>query len=292
MVSAVTFGKREPEIWQLSGQPVHVEQTLVAGAADHVIVISGPWESAEQLGSIARALNAQGISATLLHLPGCGRTPDLPGTEYASWVALIEALCQRERRDEQKLVLLGIGLGGTLAFHAAAKGAPIDALCMTAVGDPRRDALRRRILGDDWPPLLTTLGMQWLSPLIGDRRWVPPGVAARPLSLLANPAPLPRHSLRWLSSFLTYAPAVEPEEFRRCPVVLLAPTADRWLQLEPSLDFYRRLPGDKQLHMLEGAEHLPVDAASAEMLVHALRHALGHAFHHAEGWAPASDESA
>jgi alpha-beta hydrolase superfamily lysophospholipase len=81
---------------------------------------------------------------------------------------------------------------------------------------------------------------------------------------------VPEHPLRWLSSFLTYAPIVEPEEFRRCPVVLVAPTADRWLQLEPSLDFYRRLPGDKQLHMLADASHLPADGPGVAALVDGL----------------------
>ncbi len=277
MVLRVTFGKHGTENWEHAGLPITLDHFQLERPRWVAILVHGPWESAEPLAPIACALNVEGIGATVLHLPGCG-TPMPLGFEYEAWIDLLIALCARMQSDRHKLALLGVGLGGTLAYDAAAKGAPIEALWLTAVGDPRRAPLRARILGVRWPPWLTTLGMQWLRPLIGHRPWLPPGVAARPLSLIGSapdeasrePAPLPMHPLGWLSSYLTHAPAIEPEEFTRCPVVVIAPTADRWLQLEPTLDFYRRLPGDKQLHMLEGANHLPVDPPSAANLAKAV----------------------
>lgn len=273
MVLAVTFGKRESENWQAAGQVVQLDHFKVERPRWVAIVLPGPWESADMLHPVAEALNGHGIGAIVLHLPGCQSSAPT-ALEYSDWIDLVQRLCERMQSDRHKLALLGVGLGGTLAYDAAARGAPIEALWMTAVGDPRRAPLRTRILGAAWPPWLTTLGMQWLSPVIGHRTWLPPGVAGRPLSLVApriddavdEPAPLPSHSLRWLGSYLTHAPAIEPEDFRRCPIVVVAPTADRWLQLEPTLDFYRRLPGDKQLHMLDGAGHLPIDATSADLL--------------------------
>jgi alpha-beta hydrolase superfamily lysophospholipase len=268
MVSDVAIGKHENEICQLAGQTVHLDHFGATDARRHAIVIHGPWDHGEALWPIAQELASSGFRATLMHLPGCGRTPVEPGVDYANWIAPVVALCQRERpAHDKQLIAFGIGLGGTIAFHAAALGAPIDSLWLTAMGDPRRAALRQRILGSAWSPALTTLALQWLTPVIGARLWVPPGVLRRPVSLTVD---VPRHSVRFLSSFLTYAPSIEPEAFRRCPVVLAAPTADPWLQLEPSLDFFRRLPGDKRLHMLEGAGHLPVDPSSAEALVRGL----------------------
>lgn len=268
MVSDVTIGKREGEVCELAGNTIHLDRFDLEDAHTHAVLVHGPWESGEALWPIADELVTGGISVTLMHLPGCGRTPLRAGMEYGDWAASLVALCRRQRAAcDEPLVAFGVGLGGTLAFHAAALGAPIDSLWVTALGDPRRDALRRRILGDAWPPALTTLGLQWLTPVTGERLWVPPGLLRRN-ALIGVDAP--QHSLRWLSSFLSYGPAIEPEAFRSCPVVLVAPTADPWLQLEPSLDFYRRLPGQKQLHMLEGAGHLPVDSASAEALVRGL----------------------
>jgi len=268
MFSAVTNGKRDQEVCELAGLSIQLDQFRVSGARRHALLVHGPWDEGEALWPIAEQLATADIATTLVHFPGCGRTPPQEAIEYASWVAILVALAQRERGAHAgQLIAFGVGLGGTVAFHAAASGAPVDSLWLTAIGDPRRDALRRRILGDAWPPALTTLGLQWLTPVLGDRVWVPPGVLRR-----TDPADarVPLHSLRWLSSFLTYGPVIEPEAFRAFPVVLVAPTADRWLQLEPSLDFYRRLPGDKQLHMLEGAGHRPVDPLIAEALVRGL----------------------
>lgn len=282
MVSAVTIGKRETELWHVADQSIALDRYPAEAPSLTAVMLHGPWESAGSLASIGLALQALGVQCVCLELPGCGRSAAMPAYEFDAWVQIALALVQRVRAETAgKVALLGIGCGGTLAYFAAAAGAPIDVLVATAFGDARRKSMRQRIFGATWPPSLTTLGMRWLSPVLGERPWLPPGVIGRELcndmaiQTRLDAEPLPQHSIAFLSSLLNAAPAVEPEAFHARPTLLIAPTADRWLQLEPSLDFYRRIAGDKQLHMLAGSGHLPIDEPSAEALARALVELVG-----------------
>jgi len=275
MVPPVTIGKRESELWNSSVGSLSLERYPCEAPTHHAILVYGPWDYAELLAPIAIALQAANVSVVVPELPGCGRAAAEAVTEYATWVERVTQLCRHEQQGQTlPVTLVGIGLGGVLAYFCAAHGAPVGRLFVTALADPRRPLLRQRTLGIDLRARLAPLGLHWLSMLKSTRRWVPPLVAARQQCadeevqrrLEVDPRCAPEHPVKLLSSFLATAPAVEPESFTACPVTLVAPTADRWLALESSLDFYALLPGEKQLHMLDGSGHLPIDSTSAELL--------------------------
>lgn len=279
MVPAVTIGKRESELWNSSAGPMLLDRYPCEAPIHHAIVLHGPWDYAGLLAPIAAALQTAGVSVVVPELPGCGRSAGEAVAEYGVWVDRVTELCRHEQRAQPlPITLVGIGLGGVLAYFCAARGAPVERLFVTALADPRRAPLRQRTLGIDLRARLTPLGLHWLSMLKSTRSWVPPLVAARQLCadegiqrrLEVDPLCALEHPVTLLSSFFATAPAVEPESFATCPITLVAPTADRWLTLESSLDFYSLLPGEKQLHMLEGSGHLPIDRASAELLATAL----------------------
>ena len=68
-----------------------------------------------------------------------------------------------------------------------------------------------------------------------------------------------RTPLRFLHSLLAVRPAIEPEAFEVCPVLLAHPAADRWTTVEASRPFFDRIRAPKQLVMLENCGHLPVE---------------------------------
>lgn len=65
-------------------------------------------------------------------------------------------------------------------------------------------------------------------------------------------------------------PAVEPEDFTACPVLLAHPGADRWTPVELSTPFFDRLGGDKRLVVLEGCGHMPVEEPGLRQFAEAL----------------------
>ena len=65
---------------------------------------------------------------------------------------------------------------------------------------------------------------------------------------------------------LEAAPAVEPERFDACPILLAHPGADRMTDISHSLRFYDRLAGEKELVLLEGASHMPTEQPGLDQL--------------------------
>jgi alpha-beta hydrolase superfamily lysophospholipase len=67
-------------------------------------------------------------------------------------------------------------------------------------------------------------------------------------------------SVRFLDRYMNYAPAVEPEDFDACPVLLTQPAEDRWTPHHLSVPFLSRItkvPVDTV--MLENAGHYPLE---------------------------------
>jgi pimeloyl-ACP methyl ester carboxylesterase len=67
-------------------------------------------------------------------------------------------------------------------------------------------------------------------------------------------------SQRFLASYVSVRPAIEPEDFDICPVLLVQPAQDRWSPLHlstPFLDRVKQVP--VQVVMLENAGHYPLE---------------------------------
>jgi alpha-beta hydrolase superfamily lysophospholipase len=100
----------------------------------------------------ARALAAAGHNTVRIDLPGSGDSaggPRDPARGEAWTEALTNAACWlREETPQARVTAVGIGLGGLLAFNAAANGAPIDDLALWSVPARGRTLVRQmRVLG-------------------------------------------------------------------------------------------------------------------------------------------------
>ena len=78
-------------------------------------------------------------------------------------------------------------------------------------------------------------------------------------------------TLAFLRSYMGYVPAVEPEEFDVCPVLLTQPAADRWTPLHLSEPFLRRITKvPVTTVMLGNAGHYPLEQPGLNELVDAV----------------------
>jgi alpha-beta hydrolase superfamily lysophospholipase len=84
-----------------------------------------------------------------------------------------------------------------------------------------------------------------------------------------------RVPLRFMRSLLAIRPAIEPEDFDLCPVLLAHPAADRWTTIEASRPFFDRINGPKELVMLENCGHLPIEEPGLSRLEEVLVAFLG-----------------
>ncbi len=78
-------------------------------------------------------------------------------------------------------------------------------------------------------------------------------------------------TMAFLSSYVSYQPAVEPEAFDVCPILLTQPAADRWTPLdlsEPLLKRLQKVP--VKVVMLENAGHYPLEQPGLSQMVDAV----------------------
>lgn len=86
--------------------------------------------------------------------------------------------------------------------------------------------------------------------------------------LLADPTSAGnRIPMKFIYSYMNYAPETEPENFDVCPVLLTQPEKDRWTPLalsQPFLDRIKKVP--VKITVLEDGSHFPVEEMALEQL--------------------------
>jgi pimeloyl-ACP methyl ester carboxylesterase len=84
-------------------------------------------------------------------------------------------------------------------------------------------------------------------------------------------------SVRFLASYGSYSPAVEPENFDACPILLTQPAEDRWSPLHLSeLVLPRITKVPVQTVMLENAGHYPLEEPGLQQMQNAIADFVTH----------------
>ncbi len=261
--------------WDWRGHRIHLDRYGPVGARARLLVLHGGGGNGRLVAAAAVAAARAGCAAVCPDLPGYGltRVPDRRGVRYDDWRACARDLLRAEAAHGP-VVVVGFSLGGMLAYDAvSAVGAA--GLVVSSLLDPRDPLVRRctarRPVGDAAAALLPRL--RRLDRLRVPVRWV------APVERITDDARLARlvsrdptaggtaMPLGWFRTFAESVPAVEPEDFDRCPVVLAHPAADRWTPVEASLRFLHRIPArHRRVVLLERAGHLPVERPGIDQL--------------------------
>ncbi|WP_372790014.1 alpha/beta hydrolase [Paraconexibacter sp.] len=269
--------------WSWDGLAVHLDRYERPDSPLTVVVVHGAGGYGRLLAPFGRMLADAGADVVLPDLPGYGLTACPPGRmRYETWVTCLVDLIDAERaRTGRPVALFGMSMGGMLALHAA-MAAPVGAvagIAATTLMDPRDRRVRRGAGRLPTPAALLRTG-------VADRLRLPMPLLA-PIERMSSVRPINRRCLvdpqgggnrvpiGFLRSWLTYAPACEPQEFDRCPVLLAHPVRDRWTPTEWSRDVLDRLAVPTTFVPLQGCEHLPVEEPGLTTLREALRDWLG-----------------
>ncbi|WP_330259661.1 alpha/beta hydrolase [Streptomyces murinus] len=267
----------EEEFWDWRGHRVHLDRYPNPGARAKVVLHHGVGTNGRQMSLILGAPLARlGFETVALDNLGYGLTQVRPGTtpSYDDWVDLVVDFLAHERaRDDRPIILYGLSAGGMLTYHVAAK-APRGTLAgivgMTFL-DQRLQQVRDETAHDR---IAARLG----GPMLGLLARIPAAGLKCPMSLASKMSALANDpgamkvflkdrtsaanwvSIRFLDRYMNYAPAVEPEDFDACPVLLTQPAEDRWTPHHlsvPVLSRITKVPVDTV--MLDNAGHYPLE---------------------------------
>ncbi|MGE4426545.1 MAG: alpha/beta fold hydrolase [Solirubrobacteraceae bacterium] len=274
---------REPdeEGWGWRDVDVHLDRYRRPEAPATVIVLHGGGGHGRLLSSAGRIVADAGYEAVMPDLPGYGLTDAPPARcHYDDWVALVADLVRAERaRNDRPVLLLGMSVGGLLAWHAAATLPPgaVAGVLATTLLDPRAPTSQAVIGRWAWQGR-SSAALLRLVPRAADRLRVPLAAVAN-TAAIANDRDVVR-ALRadrrgtgsrirvgFLRSYLTYAPVIEPEAWRHAPVLLAHPGDDRWTPTAVSRAFFDRIAGPKRFVELERCGHLPMEEPGLSRLV-------------------------
>lgn len=272
----------EEQWWQWRGHQVHIDHFANKNAPALVILLHGVGTNGRQLSMIAGGpLARHGFDVMALDLPGYGVTkvnPDAPLT-YASWVELVSDFINEQRGiSDRPVFLYGLSAGGMLAYHAAALNGNVDGIIGMTFLDQRDGMVRRKTARNTFISV-TGSPLLWMAdnPLTGGTK-MPLKWVSKMHTLVNNDEALAIFledkssagnwvSMRFLHSYLTYQPAIEPENFSLCPILLTQPAEDRWTPYALSEPFLNRLPeGVASVVMLENAGHYPLEMPGLQQL--------------------------
>lgn len=259
------------EWWPWRGADIHLDRYAAPAAPLTVVLLHGGGGYSRLVDPYGLLLQAHGYEVVMPDLPGFGlsRAPAALIT-YGGWVdCAVDLLGAERQRTGRPVAFFGLSMGGFLAYLAAAQSRQAASVIATTLGDFRlpivRDQVARfprlnRVMTPLFGPLAFLCGglrlpMGWFGKMkaitndpelgrlvakdpLGGGNWVP---------------------LRFLRSVLAQRPAIEPEDFDLCPVLLAQPAADTWTTIEASRPFFDRIKGPKELVMLENCGHYPIE---------------------------------
>jgi alpha-beta hydrolase superfamily lysophospholipase len=275
-----TTSDRQPveQWWRWRSANIHLDRYVAPDAPATVILLHGGGGCGRLLAPYGQMLHRHGYAVVAPDLPGYGLSAISPEMfTYDTWVdCVVDLVAAERRRTARPVVLLGMSLGGYLAYMAAAKGRLASGVIATTLADPRlsivRDQFARhprlnRLLSPALPLATALFGgvrlpIKWFANMqaLCNTRDVNELVTSDPVGA-ANWAPL-----RFMNSLFTIKPAIEPEAFDVCPVMLAQPAADRWTTLAASQPFFDRINAPKELVLLENCGHFPIEAPGIDRL--------------------------
>ncbi|MFE7616531.1 alpha/beta hydrolase [Streptomyces sp. NPDC057496] len=278
----------EEEFWDWRGHRVHLDRYRNPDAKAKVVLHHGVGTNGRQMSLVLGApLARRGFETVALDNLGYGLTRVKPGTtpSYDDWVDLVvDFLAFEQSRDDRPIVLYGLSAGGMLTYHVAAKaprGTLRGIVGMTFL-DQRDQQVRDETAHDK---LTARAGV----PLMGVLARTPAASAKYPMSLASKMSALANDpnamkvlmkdrtsaanwvSVRFLDTYGNYTPAVEPQDFDACPVLLTQPAEDRWTPHHlsvPVLSRITKVPVDTV--MLEGTGHYPLEDPGLQQMEDAI----------------------
>ena len=258
--------------WKWKDYAIHIDRMNVQNSHLKVIILHGAGGNGRVIGLFGNFINELGYEYLAPDLIGYGLTknPKDINIDYKEWVDCVSDLIDEEhKKDKKPIVLLGLSVGGMLAYQVASKNSRVKGIIVTTLADPRQQKVRDCLSKNKF---LSRIGLPVgrLTKLISDHislpiRWLCKMdriTNDKNFSKVFSKDKLAGGSnikLRFLRTYMEYKPVKEPEQFDSCKVLYLQPEKDNWTTLETSKPFFDRIKSEKKLVMLANCGHAPYE---------------------------------
>lgn len=271
------------EWWNHLGHRIHLDTYRNPDAAVRVILFHGVGTNGRQMSTIlGRPLAQRGFETIAIDMPTFGVTQTCQRglVHYDDWVRIGSDLITRERlNDKRPIILYGLSAGGMETYHVASINRKVAGIVGMTFLDMQDAQVRLETAHDRASGTFGSRLMRGLGRSPARHVKVPMKLVSKMSALVNDPAALKvcladktsagnSATVAFLDTYLNYVPAIAPEDFDVCPILLTQPAADRWTPLALSESFLKRVtkvPVDTV--MLENASHYPLEQPGLDQMV-------------------------
>lgn len=274
------------EWWPWRHHRIHLDCYRNPDAPLKVILFHGVGTNGRQMSTILGApLARRGFETIAIDMPEYGLTQVGQGNpvRYDDWVQAGSDLIDVElAKDDRPIVLYGLSAGGMETYHVAALNKKVKGIVGMTFLDQREqqvaDETSLNLFMSRVGILMAKLTA--MTPLAGMR--MPMALASKMYALVNDKAAVKACmadktsagkwvTMKFLATYTGYAPAVEPENFDVCPILLTQPAQDHWTPLHLSELFLKRIKRvPVKTVMLENAGHYPIEQPGLNQMVVAI----------------------
>lgn len=263
---------------------LHIDEFGDDAADITVILLHGGGGHGRLLQPFALPLAQAGYRVVVPDLPAHGLSHAEGLVTFDRWVRWVSLLVEREHAACRRVVLYGLSLGGTTAWHVAAENPHVAGIIATTLLDMRDDAARAAtasgpLAANVLAPAAIALPAVFdsVSLRAGDvGKMAAMSTSSSLVQLLERDPRIGGVSMpaAFYRTLMTRAPATAPEDGRLPPLLLVHPGADEWTPVALSLPLYERwrsrdagdLDQHKSIVMLPGGAHLPLERVAFDAL--------------------------
>jgi alpha-beta hydrolase superfamily lysophospholipase len=261
----------------LDGMNVHIDHYRVSNPKATVVMFHGVGGNGRLLSFIAVGLNKIGYEVICPDLPLYGYTEYSTTITYDTWVRCgRDIVSYYQSQQERDIFLFGLSAGGMLAYQVACECKNIRGILVSCILDQRNPVVTRGTtitpaVGFVAKPMLAATHrifgrMRVPMKMVGNMRAIANNGALVALLTKDRKASGVSVPVSFIHSMLNPIIKTEPERFMACPFLLVHPGDDRWTDVSLSRLFYDRLGCEKELRILDGAGHFPIEERGLRQL--------------------------
>lgn len=270
------------EHWEWNKNDVHLDTFRNPNAKAKVILFHGVGTNGRQMTTIIGApLAKDGYEVIAVDMPLYGVTEihQKKVVSYHDWVQLGSDLIDYElTKDNRPVFLYGLSAGGMETYHVACKNKKVKGIIGMTFLDQNVQAVRNETTNNAfWAHMGTPLA--GLSVKLGLGKFRMKMSICSKMSALCNNKDCLKELLadktsagnsvpmKFIYTYMTYKPEIEPEDFKVCPILLTQPDKDRWTPLhlsKPFLEKIKHVP--VTIKILENGSHYPVEITALKQL--------------------------
>ncbi|WP_436513052.1 alpha/beta hydrolase [Clostridium thermobutyricum] len=272
----------EEEWWDWKGNKVHLDTFRNPNAKAKVILFHGVGTNGRQMSTIIGGpLSKDGFEVIAIDMPYYGVTKinKKMNITYDDWIDLGNDYINYElSKDSRPIFLYGLSAGGMETYHVACKNKKVKGIIGMTFLDQReqkvRDETTRNIF---WAKCGVPLSK--FSSGIGFSNFKMKMTVCSKMTALCNDKAALKAmindktsagssvSLKFIYTYMTYVPDIEPEDFNICPILLTQPSEDRWTPLHLSTPFLNKITKvPVKIAHLENGSHYPIEQPALDQL--------------------------